>query len=905
MDFKHVPNAYRPIPFWSWNERLETKETRRQVREMQKAGLGGFFMHARGGLQNEYMGEEWFDNITAAVEESKKVHTDAWAYDEHGWPSGFCGGKVNGLGLAYQQKFLRMEETLEHTETAICKNGTHYFYYDVNPYYVDVLDKKVIAAFITYAYEPYFEKYGNQIRGFFTDEPQISREGIPWSFVMEEAYQTRYGENLLEHLEELFICTGDFQKTRVQFWKMVTELFAESYMKQIYEWCDARGLELTGHLVLEDTMETQLTTNGACMPQYEYMHIPGMDWLGREIGPDLIPLQVSSIAEQTGKKAVISETFALCGHNVNFAELKGLYEWQMVHGINMLCQHLEGYSLRGLRKRDYPPAMYLQQPWWQEYHRFNEAMAREGMILQNGSHEVDVLLLHPQTSAWAVFTPQDTTKVKALDQTLRENIQMLQEKHIEFHMGDEISMERHARVENGALVIGTQSYHVIVDPGCQVLLAHTKQLLKEFQQAGGKIVTAAELDAHRIIDRKDITYTKRTYEDFYVHFFVNTSAERKCAKIFVKGQALDMETGELQAFDGEHEFEPWGSLMVIEFLKEEKNAVSEHNTAVRTEKTYIRPQGTYQITEAVQNSLTLDRCDYYFDGILQEKQCYVLNICERANELGRAVALHQDYHVKAEYIPDPLYLVCETPEKFTISVNGVEVVQNIEGSFVDQSFCKIDIAKYMQVGENIISFDCILQQSEECYESRQKSKTFASERHKLVYDMEIEAIYLVGDFSVKTEGTWTKLEKKAVRYHGDFVLDAPKKEVQIKHMEQQGYPFFCGHMTLEGTLDICGEHPVLDIDWRGINVLCVEINGKKKVMWKDAQLSLEAFDVQGSVPVKFTLYNNLRNLLGPHHRPEGELYAVEPATFCQEPCPWTAGRIIAWHDDYCFVEMGL
>lgn len=136
MDFKHVPNEYRPIPFWSWNERLETEETRRQVCEMQKAGLGGFFMHARGGLQNEYMGEEWFDNITAAVEESKKVHTDAWAYDEHGWPSGFCGGKVNGLGLDYQQKFLRMEETLEHTDTAICQSGTHYFYYDVNPYYV-------------------------------------------------------------------------------------------------------------------------------------------------------------------------------------------------------------------------------------------------------------------------------------------------------------------------------------------------------------------------------------------------------------------------------------------------------------------------------------------------------------------------------------------------------------------------------------------------------------------------------------------------------------------------------------------------------------------------------------------------------------------------------------------------
>ena len=96
-------------------------------------------------------------------------------------------------------------------------------------------------------------------------------------------------------------------------------------------------------------------------------------------------MQVSSVCEQLGKDRVLSETFALCGHNVSFAELKGIFEWQMAHGINLLCQHLEGYSLRGIRKRDYPPAMYYQQPWWSEYDKFNEAMSREGMILSKGN----------------------------------------------------------------------------------------------------------------------------------------------------------------------------------------------------------------------------------------------------------------------------------------------------------------------------------------------------------------------------------------------------------------------------------------------------------------------------------------------------------------------------------------
>lgn len=124
---------------------------------------------------------------------------------------------------------------------------------------------------------------------------------------------------------------------------MVTELFSEAYMKQVYEWCDARGLKLTGHLTAEDDLKSQLTTHGACMPNYEYFHIPGMDWLGKGVRKEnLIAFQLSSAAEQLGKKEVLLETFAMCGHNISFAELKGIYEWQMVHGINLLCQHLEG-----------------------------------------------------------------------------------------------------------------------------------------------------------------------------------------------------------------------------------------------------------------------------------------------------------------------------------------------------------------------------------------------------------------------------------------------------------------------------------------------------------------------------------------------------------------------------------
>ena len=899
MDFKNVPKKYRPIPFWSWNEKLEPEETKEQIHKMDEVGIGGFFMHARGGLQTPYMGEEWFENVQASIDATKETGMRPWAYDENGWPSGFGSGLVNGLGIEYQQKYLRMETEFEHKDTAIAKCGDHYFYYDVNPFYVDTLDKKVIAEFIEVAYKPYYERFGTDVEGFFTDEPQISRDGFPWSFVFEKEYKERYGENINEHLEELFIECGDYKNTRVKYWKMVTDLFSEAFMKQIFDKCNEWGLKLTGHLVCEETLYSQLTCNGACMPHFEYMHIPGMDWLGRPIFNCLTPLQVSSVAEQMGKEAVLSETFALCGHNVSFAELKGIYEWQMVHGINLLCQHLEGYSIRGIRKRDYPPAMYLQQPWWSEYDKFNDALSREGMILNNGEKKADILLLHPQTTAWTLYTGEGNKALDELNGRILSSMDNLERKHAIFHLGDETIMERHARVENGKMIIGKQSYSYVISNCCDILLESTQKLLDEFVAQGGKIVSADEIPANNIVSNPEITYTKRTYDSFNVHYFVNTSPDRKSAEFNVSGKIMDIYTGELVPFSSKHEFEPWGSLMIIEDGSE--------NTCANDSVTLVKPQGKFSVCASTDNSITLDRCDYYFDGELQEKDGYVLNVCERANELGRRVQIHQDYHIKADYIPDKLFLVCETPEKFTISINGQVIEQNISGYFRDKSFKKIEIAKYMKCGENTISFDCDFRQSDEFYENLEKSYKFESEKNKLVYDIEIEAIYLTGDFSVRTDGEWTELEKDAVRYIGDFVLDKPAKNVDIKHLEKQGYPFFSGELTLEGEIDIPCENPVLELDIHGINAIRVEINGITKVMLTDNRLSLSDFNVSGKTKVKLTLINNLRNLLGPHHLFEGESYYVGPGRFFKEKCVWNHGGFACgeWDDNYSFVNISI
>ena len=911
MDVKRIDNQYRPVPFWSWNEKLSVLETCRQVALMDQVGIGGFFMHARGGLQTKYMGDEWFDNVSACVEEAKRRGMLAWAYDENGWPSGFGDGLVNGKGLKYQQKYLRRCKTCEMDGTVeeyriLCHIGDYCYYYDINPFYVDTLDGEVTAEFIREIYEPYYQKYGADLAGFFTDEPQISRNGIPWSFVLPDEYEAAYGDALYPHLNELFDAIGEYQMTRMRFWKLVTELFSRHFMKQIYDWCVSHGLGFTGHMVLEETFGSQLTSNGACMPHYEYFTIPGMDWLCRPVYPCLTMAQLCSAAAQTGKKQILSETFALCGHNVGHDELKRNYEWMMVRGVNLMCQHLQGYSLRGIRKRDYPPAMYCQQPWWRDYKQFNDAMSRIGMLLCRGEIRVDTLVMHTQTSAWICYDDGACTGMDRYNQALLDVMHSLDEKHILYHLGDEILMERHGRVEGKELVIGKMRYSNIILPPHIAFLPHTQGLLQEFVRNGGRIVTAEELCPDPIIDNPAVTYTMREYpsEGMMLRYFVNSTDQEQRAVIACGGLVVDPATGDTTPFSGQYTFPQWGSLLILD------DGTPPVSVSKAPDLTAVDLSGPWRVQECTPNALTLDRCDYWFDGQLQEEQGYILNVGSRALELGRPVDIRCRFVVKADDVPERLYLACETPRLFEITVNGVSIDTSAScGYFCDSAFVKLDISDAWQVGENIIETRVRFEQSETVYENLQKAKQFESEKNKLTFDMEIEAMYLVGHFGVRTDGSFEEVAHDAAFFDGTFTMTAPTKEVALCHMERQGYPFFAGELTLEKTLTLReGDTArVLTFDKTGINAIRIHVNGHEvsTLLWRPYTVDLSPYLHAGDNCVRLTLVNNLRNLLGPHHHTNGELWAVGPGHFYREPCIWNGYRAVGYTDRYCLVHMSL
>jgi hypothetical protein len=978
------PNRqYRPIPFWSWNERLQEAETRRQVQEMDNAGIGGYFMHARGGLQTPYMGSEWMENIAAGIDEARSRGMGAWAYDENGWPSGFGNGLVNGRGLAWQQKYLRYAvveqesaradgHTISHVRLA--DGRTLQFYFDVNPFYVDTLDAVVTRVFLEEAYKPYLERFkadmGQAMPGFFTDEPQVSRNGIPWSLTMPEQYRAAFHEELLPLLPELFLPIGSYERTRYRYWWLVQELFVTNFTQQIYDWCEKNGALLTGHMVLEETLHSQLTSNGAVMPHYEFFHMSGMDWLGRHIDPITTPLQVASVAHQLGKRRILSETFALCGWNVTFEELKWIYEWQCVRGITQLCQHLEGYSLRGIRKRDYPPSMFYQEPWWGEYRQFNDVMSRLGMLLAEGDVHYEVLLLHPQQTAWLHYDDATNPGLEELNRAFMETSYALERSHVLFHYGDERIMRRHGSVHGGDLHIGSQAYKVVIVPPLETLETSTIALLQQYAANGGTLlwigslptlvdgmpnaalsdltrqgilvaspaeaISSLPIDLQRVtiqdqagVEIAPITYTWRRCEnwsqagpaDFY--FFTNADVTteylatlrlpgRHAARLVLEDGALEnipyQQDGDSLVID--HAFAQRSSLGLMVFTQAPIPALQSASQPTAMPLDVALFMGDWQLELLEPNSLTLDMCAIWLDGQLLSKHEHISVVQNRALAFGRPVQVKLCFNVQvaAGFVPQGnLFLVIEQPETWNISVNGALLVQHDCGYYRDISFRKIDISGLFKPGDNELVLETLFQQSRQVYENLARARVFESEKNKLTFDSEIEAIYLVGSFGVETSGACEELPRNSHRCQPPFTLVPIPQQIPVDDLTRHGLPFFNGKVRLSRkvtltTADMTNRSFCFQEAMAHVVKLIVNDRPVHTWLWRPFEADLDGFLCAGENLFELELTSGLRNLLGPHHLEQGESYTVHPGLFYKEPNIWGYSP---WNDGYCLVKFGV
>lgn len=173
----------------------------------------------------------------------------------------------------------------------------------------------------------------------------------------------------------------------------------------------------------------------------------------------------------------------------SFEELKWIAEWQFVNGVNLICQHAQDYTLKGVCKRDYPPSLFIQQTWWNDYNKFMDYLGRLCVVLSQGNQTADVLLIHPMHSGYILYDGTRSDEMRLLDDKFTEASETLSGKHISYHFGDETIIRNHGSVNGDTFVVGEISYKTVILPQMYAIDGRTLELLLEFIDNGGTVLS--------------------------------------------------------------------------------------------------------------------------------------------------------------------------------------------------------------------------------------------------------------------------------------------------------------------------------------------------------------------------------------------------------------------------------
>lgn len=912
---------YRPIPFWSWNDKLEEEELTRQIRWMKETGFGGFFMHARGGLDTEYLGDEWFNCIKTCCLEAQHLGMRAWAYDENGWPSGFVGGKLleeeenrdryltysigkydNTALVSYDISGTKLKRIWQSADVSDeCLN----IYEHIAVSTADILNKEVVDQFIAQTHQRYKCELGNDFSnltaGFFTDEPQYQRWCHPYTKVLPAYFYEKYQEDLLDGLGLMFVEKEGFRAFRYKFWLCMQELMLSAFGKNIYDWCEQNNVMLTGHYYEEATLSGQMRGCAGIMPFYEYEHIPGVDKLGKILASPASAKQASSVARQLGKKQVLTETYAGCGWNASPQELKRIAEHQYVCGVNLMCHHLLPYSETGQRKRDYPPHFSAVTPWVRkDLKTFNDYFTKLGFILGESEEVVRVAVFCPIRSMYFHYKHDDHSAEAVFEESYADTLTMLSKMNIPYHIIDETILEKHGSCEGNLLNVGQCAYDTLIFPKAETMSKNNYELLEQFYKNGGKVlfmdgtpeyiegepheygmtgnITLEEIQEEQVykidkIDTKVFSTLHKDSEGRYFLYVVNTSGTRKFTITY---------QGDFKSFQGfdieKNEYYKQSSTMTLRPGQSKLLYFSQEAVAKEEERQGLQLLESMEIVDASDNYMTLDRMYVSYDGVEYSEECSCTKVFNCLLEERYEGELWLKYCFEAKTIPQRISFLTEDMNLISCTINGQEMKFDGVSDF-EKRILKADISSLCQIGKNEVVMKIHFFERESVFYALFGEGVTESLRNCIVYDTSIEACYLQGDFGVfSDEGFVIDTEKGIYLCEGGFYLD--KRKTVVTDTVTQGYPFFAGNMTVKIHFKSDGKPCNLRLP-KGIHLSYLKVNDLTvNKRYFEEVVDISPYVKVGDNVAEITAYSGNRNLLGPHHYlPEPEPKFVTPQKF--------------------------
>ncbi len=967
---------YRGVTLWMLNDRLEPDEIARQLEGFKRAGWGAVITRTFNGLRTEYLGQEWMQILECIVTQARSLDLKVW------FQAGYMPGAIPNLPPDLSHRVLdrkTRDSTIGPGERILFADQEFSYTERRQDHVLDLLNPQAVAVYLDTAYAqtwlPRFgDDFGDTIEAIWVDEPHFRPPLLPWSPELPERFETRWGYDLTRHLPALYAPVGDHQRVRHHYWRIVSEMLIEGYFSPVSDWCRQHKVRFSGHLMGEDTLNNQVAWTASAMPCYEYMQTPGIDHLTMSLSwPTgkpfiLTPKQCTSVAHQMDKDCALAEMYAVSSQGITFEDRKQIAEWLMVLGINYRCYHGSFYSLRGRRKRIYPPHLSHQQPWWMENRPIADYFARLSYALRQGTYRPEILILHPGESAFCLYDtlqmthPHDRTHepadVQALDTAFVDLCKQVLSIQRTFDLGDEHILARHGRITQEGLAIGAMTYKVILLPTMLTLRSTTLRLLQEFVRAGFKILVTDELpgrldgtfsDEIRVletpveyvtsdrltlqkaladalppeieIDQTDggnssaIWVLPRTLPDGRLYYLHNTDRETATTvsvRLGARGlvERWDLDTGKVTPLP------QTGSVQAeIELTFA---PLASHLLVLRTDREPTRthlpeslPTRQMPILHSPglvrhdPNALVLDTCRYRQDSTDWSHPLPVLTVHRQLTEAGYGGPLSLQFAFQVDTIPLHIHLVVEDPDNYQIVVNDRPVCYDGLPYWIDRAFLPIDIAPHVRLGRNTIELSTQFQALPEAQFSL--SRLFEKRE-----GTELEAIYLTGDFAVQSKRSPDPAAPRCIRLSPSFSI-AQEIQTSSGNLVDDGYPFYAGRISLVDQFEVNTPDPdeqaVLVLPGIDAAALAkVHVNGMTAgTIWHPPyEIDITPLLTAGKTRIEIELFSTLRNLLGPHHRQAGEPDQCWTIDYYHaDPVDDEHQRRVFWTDDYSVLYFGI
>ncbi len=378
--------------------------------------------------------------------------------------------------------------------------------------YVDVTNPDAIREFIRNTYEPYYTYTKHHlaegdglIEAMFTDEPSFMGcyinlglypprahdaydDSLPLYPVVnfgrdvENQFHARYGYPLAYSLIFLFFGEDEQAKrVRYDYYRLLSDLYEQSYFAQLSNWCSLHGLPFSGHVLLEDDIRHHVMFEGNFFSLLRHMHVPGIDMLHSipmKVHNDAFtPKLISSIAHAYNRPHVMSEVSAHAqGGKVTPMQMYASMSLQYALGVDIFTSY---YS-----EQQAEPALYRQ---------INEALGRIDALMR-GWHHADVMLYYPIETFQMHHKGSDASygsfcaEENACASGLREAMYALLDRQIDFDFADCDLLER-CSVTDGQLYtpVGKMYSSLILPP--MELTPRLAAILQGFADKGLAILT--------------------------------------------------------------------------------------------------------------------------------------------------------------------------------------------------------------------------------------------------------------------------------------------------------------------------------------------------------------------------------------------------------------------------------